>query len=287
MVKKRRAATASRRKRSARRLSIAANAKKAPKERVAALSAAPLAVCESDKNLQSVLKVLRNTDEPVEVRLAAMDTLAAAAFSVVAFAPCRNDYIAALRDVSEDPDLKIRERALSLLSGEKDGYAQKKLLEGLKKPAKALVSAEKALQLLSYDVHAESYAVARDIVSKPPSDVAKREALRLLSADSASAPLFEKLLRDKNEQREVRQLSASALHALDPGKLQKHARAMVMDQTDYDDIRATSLSAIQQFGNQESVSNDTQLLKSVGRMRKATAPKYKKTAKQFLDKYKR
>jgi len=59
----------------------------------------------------------------------------------------------------------------------------------------------------------------------------------------------------------------------------------VMDQTDYDDIRATSLSAIQQFGNQESVSNDTQLMKSVGRMRKAAAPKYKKTAKQFLEKY--
>ena len=285
MVKKRKAATASRRKRSARRLSIAANAKRAPRERVAALSAAPLAVCETDKNLQSVLKVLRNTDEPVEVRLAAMDTLAAAAFSAVAFAPCRNDYIAALREVSEDRSLDIRERALGLLSSEKDGYAQKKLLEGLKKPTKALVSPEKALQLLSYDVHAESYAVARDIVSKPPSAVAKREALRLLSADSSSAPLFEKLLRDKNELREVRQISASALHALDPGKLQKHARALVMDQTDYDDIRATSLSAIQQFGNQESVSNDTQLMKSVGRMRKAAAPKYKKTAKQFLEKY--
>ena len=102
---------------------------------------------------------------------------------------------------------------------------------------------EKALQLLGYDVHAESYGVARDIVSKPPSEVAKREALRLLSADAASAPLFEKLLRDKNEQREIRQISASALHAINPKKLQTHARELLLDDSDYDDIRATSLAA--------------------------------------------
>ena len=77
--------------------------------------------------------------------------------------------------------------ALGILMRDKDGFAQKKLLDGLKDPAKALVPPEKALQLLSYDVHADAYEVARDIVKKPPNDDAKREALRLLAADACCA----------------------------------------------------------------------------------------------------
>jgi HEAT repeat protein len=285
MTKKRRAAKTSRKKPSRTRLSVAFSTKQPPKQRVAALAQAPLAVCESEKNLESVLRMLRDTEEPAEVRLAAIDTLATAAFSVVAFEPCRHDYIAALRDVSQDPDPKIRESALGLLVGEKDAYAQKRLVEGLKKPDKALVPPEKALQMLGSDIHAESYAVARDIVEKPPSEVAKREALRLLAADAASAPLFEKLLRDKNEQREIRQISASALHAINPKKLQAHARALLLDDSDYDDIRATSLAAVEQFGDPEAVAKDTELLKHVDRLSKTAPPKYKKSAKRFLDKY--
>lgn len=267
------------------RLSAALSAKSAPKQRIAALLQSPLAVCESDTNLQSVLKLLRDTDENADVRLAAMNTLATAAFSAVAFEPCRNDYITALRDVSEDPDPQIRQSALELLVGEKDGYAQKKLLDGLKKPEKALVPPEKALQYLGSDIHAESYPVAREIVDNPPSEQARREALRLLSADATAAPLFEKLLRDKDEQREVRQISASALHAINPQKLQAHARQLLLDDSDYDDIRATSLAAVKQFGDQEHVAADTELMRHVDKMSKKAASKYKKSAKQFLEKY--
>ena len=258
------------------------------KERVTALAEVPLAVCESDKHLQAVLDVVRNKEEPVEVRLAAMDTLATAAFSVVSFESCRKDYIATLREVATDPNPQIRESALGLLAGQKDGFAQKKLLEGLKDAEKALVPPEKALQLLSYDVHAEAYSAAREIVEKPPNADAKREALRLLAADATSAPLFEKLLRDKDELREIRQLSASALHALNPKKLQTHAREMLLDASEYNDIQATSLTALTQFGDQEAVAKDEALMKSVNRLSVGKTPaKYKQSARQFLSKYKR
>jgi HEAT repeat protein len=267
-------------------MSVATNARGAVKARVAALAEAPLAVCESDQNLQAVLGVVRNQEEPVEVRLAAMDTLATAAFSVIAFESCRKDYIATLREVAQDPNPKIRESALGLLAGLKDGFAQKKLLEGLKDPEKALVPPEKALQLLSYDVHAEAYPVARDIVSNPPSKDAKREALRLLAADANSAPLFEKLLRDKDELREIRQISASALHALRPDKFQAHAREMLLDPSEYEDIQATSLTALTQFGDATAMGDDKALLKSVTRLGgKAASAKYKQSARQFLSKY--
>lgn len=296
MTKKKKPANTSRRTRKPKRsavrsakaaMSVATNARGTLTERVTALAEVPLAVCESDKHLQAVLGVVRNQEEPVEVRLAALDTLATAAFSVVQFESCREDYIATLREVALDPNPEIRESALGLLAGHKDGFAQKKLLEGLKDEQKALVPPEKALQLLSYDVHAEAYSIARDIVDKPPNAEAKREALRLLAADATSAPLFEKLLRDKDELREIRQISASALHALNPKKLQTHARAMLLDASEYNDIQATSLTALTQFGDAAAVAKDKALMKSVTRLSAGKAsPKYKQSARQFLSKYK-
>jgi selenocysteine-specific translation elongation factor len=189
-----------------------------------------------------------------------------------------------LRNVVDDPDPELRQRVLGILMREKDGFAQKKLLEGLKNPDKALVSPAKALQLLSYDVHGEAYKVARSIVDKPPNDEARREALRLLAADANAAPLFEKLLRDKNEQREIRQISASALHALKPETLQKRAKEILLDKSDYDDIKATSLTALAQFGD-KSIGNDKALIKSVNRMKGDASAKVKQGARQFLSRY--
>jgi hypothetical protein len=181
--------------------------------------------------------------------------------------------------------MELRQRVLGILAREKDGFAQKKLLEGLQNPDKALLPPEKALQLLSYDVHAEAYAAARDIVSKPPNDIARREALRLLAADATSAPLFEKLLRDKDEQAEIRQISASALQSLKPEKLQEHAREMVLDKSEYDEIQATSLTALAQFGDDAAIANDDALLKSVDRMSDEASTKVKQNARRFLSKY--
>jgi hypothetical protein len=254
-------------------------------ERVQAMMEAPLAVCGEDDSLEKMLNVLRNREEPIEVRLAALQSLQAASFAVLAFESCRADYIATLREVADDPDPELRQRVLGILARENDGFVQKKLLEGLKKPDKALVPPEKALQLLSYDVHSEAYPIAREIVKNPPNPEAKREALRLLSADPSSVQTFEKILRDKDETAELRQLSASALHTLKPEKLQEHAREIVLDKNEYDDIQAVSLTALTQFSDQKEVTGDQELLKRVDALSGEKSTKIKKSARRFLNKY--
>lgn len=268
------------------KLSIATNASKPVKDRVAAMSDLPLAVSDGEENLDAMMKVVQDKAEPIEVRLGALQSLQAASFSSAAFPSVRGDFIATLRKVADDPDPELRQRVLGILAREKDGFAQKKLLDGLKNPAKALVPPEKALQLLSYDLHAEAYSAARDIVSNPPSNDARREALRLLAADATSAPLFEKLLLDKDELREVRQISASALHALRPEKFQAYAREILLDPSEYEDIQATSLTALTQFGDDAAMADDKALMKSVTRMSgKAASAKYKQSARRFMSKY--
>lgn len=266
---------------------LATNTKKPAQERIKAFLEAPLVTCQSDANLQAALDVLRDTNEPIKVRLAAMQSLQAASFSVIEFEPCREDYLAALREVVDDPNEELRKRAFGILAREKDAYAQKRLLEGLQETDKALVPPEKALQLLSYDVHAEAYPVARDILNAPPSPEAKREALRLLSADANSAPVFEKLLRDKNEDREIRQLSAAALQTVKPEKFEEQARALLLDDDEYDDIQATALTALTQFGDAEQVAQDETLMKRVGQLGKGKSAKVKRPARQFLTRYKK
>jgi hypothetical protein len=265
-------------------LSVATDATKSVKQRVAALAQSPLAVCENEQNLEAVLKILRDKSEPIEVRLAALQTLQAASFSIVTFESCRNDYIAALRAVAEDPDPELRQRVLGILAREKDGYAEQKLLDGLKDPSKALLKPEKALQLLGNDIHGEAYSVARDIVNKPPNPIAKREALRLLAADAASAPIFEKVLRDKDEVSENRQISAAALQAIAPDKMRQHAREILLDPKDYKEIQATSLTALTQFGNQ-GLADDQALMKHVNKLREKAPTILKQSARRFLGKY--
>lgn len=295
MTKKRKAAatnTTSARKRrrvagrSARgALSIATSSRRSVKERVAAIAETPTAVLDDDDSLQAMLKVLRNLEEPIEVRLAALQAIQAASFSVVAFESCRADYIVALRSIVGDPDPELRQRVLGILSREKDGFAQKKLLDGLKHPGKALVPPEKALQLLSYDVHAEAYEIAREIVDKPPSDIARREALRLLAADASASPVFERILRNKNESPEIRRISASALHAIAPDALQKHARAILLDASESDEVRAASLTALTQFGDAEAVAQDDVLKKRAAQLSLAPSGTVKKSAQRFVEKF--
>jgi hypothetical protein len=268
-------------------MAIATSAGKGVKARVASLNEVSLASGSEDENLPKVLSILGDEDEPAEVRLAALQALQAASFSVVTFAPMRGEYVATLRKVATDPNIELRENALGVLARRKDGFAQKKLLEGLQDPDKALLPPERALQLLSYDAHADAYEAARQIVSSPPSEDSRREALRLLAADAKSAPLFEKLLLDKSETREIRQLSASALQAINPKKLQEHARELLFDTSEHDDIQATSLSAITNFGDAEAVANDEPLLKRVNTLRAQASTKVKQGARRFLSKYER
>jgi hypothetical protein len=283
-------ATAAKKKSPARRtpraaFAVATNEKKSASERAKAFAEAPLANIQSDQNLQASLEVLRDREQPIKVRLAALQSLQAASFSVIEFEPYREDYFATLRELVDDPDEELRQRVLGILAREKDGFVQQKLLEGLQDASKALVPPEKALQLLSYDVHAEAYPVAREIVNAPPNPEAKREALRLLSADASSAPVFEKLLRDKEEDRDIRQMSAAALQAVKPKRFQEQAREMLLDDKEYDDIQATALTALAQFGDEKAVAKDQKLMKRVGELGSAKSAKVKKTAKRFMTRY--
>ncbi len=165
---------------------------------------------------------------------------------------------------------------LDILALAKDGFAQQRLLEGLEDPQKALLPPEKALQLLSYDIHAGAYAAAHDILEAPPNPAAKLEALRILSADAGAAPLFESILRNKSETPEIRQLAAAALFALRPESLLAHAREIVLDDSEQAEIQATSLTALN-FSDPVAMAGDQALRQRIESLSRGASLKRRKT----------
>lgn len=267
---------------------VALDSKRPAEERIAAFVAIGSDIYTDEKKREQALAVLRDTAESMPVRQAVLSAFQAGSFSVNEFNMAQPQYFEALRAIAADVDYDLRQRVLGILSRAQDGYTQKLLLDGLKHPKKALLPPEKALQLLSYDVHAEAYPVARAILKAPPNPIAKREALRLLAADASSVPEFERLLSSKDEPLEIRQLCASALHTLAPKALQSMARSIVLDDDEDEELRATSLTALTYLGDEEAVASDDPLFVQVNKMHESTVnADLLLGTKSFLRKYQR
>ena len=79
-------------------------------KRVAAFAGVARAICDDKEKLEDVIKVLKDTQSPQTVRLAALRALQSASFSVVKFNHCRPEYLAALRSLIDNPDPELRQR---------------------------------------------------------------------------------------------------------------------------------------------------------------------------------
>jgi hypothetical protein len=252
-----------------------------PAARAEAIAVVPL---EEDLSARvpELLATLRNREEPLRVRMAALQALAALDFIPTRFEPFRADYKQALRDVATDPEAELRESALELLAIEKDAYAQELLATGLKRREEALVPEAKAIQFLGYDDHGEYVPLVREVY-KRAEGAAREEALRVLATDPQSERLFARLLRNKSETRSVRRLSASGLQSLNPEAFEKTARKIVADEDEDNDIRAASLAALAHGREAREKPADPKLVEMVQKLGETTrSTALRASARRFL-----
>jgi len=199
---------------------------------------------DSGDDIRNLIAILRNSDEPTKLRMAAFRALKTASFLGPLFAPHRADFLKTLRDVATDPEPEIRAEALETLAMEKVGIAQQLLSAGLQDPENALVPPAKAIQLLAYDDHAEAAPLVRRILARTRDHGVKEAAVRFLASDPGSATVFRRLLKDKSQPTRLRSLTATGLRVLDPKGFEKAARKIVEDSKEDDDLRATCLGAL-------------------------------------------
>lgn len=237
------------------------------------------------KSIGRLIKTLEDTAEPKGLRLAAFHALKTASFLGPAFAPYRAEYLKALRAIATDHEREIREEALETLVMEKVDFARRLLSEGLKKPEKALVTAAKAIQLLSYDGHAEIAPLVRKIFAKTADLPAKEAALRFLSSDPASAPLLSRVLKDQSQPPRLRSLSATGLRLASPKVFERTARMIVENRKEDDDVRATCLGALTLIKDFRKTRDDPSFAKAVASLK---GPKHSRalraSARRFMSK---
>lgn len=251
--------------------------------RSAALQVISRGVSGRPELIDGLLDLLRDASEPVELRLNALAILQQSSFQVAQFAPKRPAFLDTLRSVVDDPHPDVRRRVIGVLAREKDEYVQRRLLEGLEHPSRALVRPAKAIQFLGYDVHAAYFPLLRRIVANPPTRAAKREAVRLLAADPEAKELLIALLRDKNESLDVRTVSAVALQSLDPQRFEGEARRIVLDDDEDDQLRATCITALAHFANAADLNRDSEMARHVEQLgQEAASPQMKQATRSYM-----
>jgi hypothetical protein len=265
-------------------LAIAGNADKKAADRVKAIESTE-AITYETADLDVLAAVVVDTAAAASVRRAALDQLLVAQFANPTFPKWRKKFITALVKLMDEPSSEFAEAALGQLVKLKVPAAQTKLLNILRSPAEAPISAAKALQLLRYDVHTDAYPIARELaVDATTDDHTRQAALRLLAADPEAAGLFEKLLKSKEEAPEVRRVCAAALNNLKPKAYQKFAQESVLDDDEHNAVRAQSLTALATLGDSESLSGNDRLTEKVKELRSGAPPAVKKAARQYLEK---
>jgi hypothetical protein len=252
--------------------------------RIAEIDAMPIDATDG-KSIDRLIKTLEDTAEPRGLRLAAFQALKTASFLGPAFAPYRARYLKALRAIATDPEREIREEALETLVMEKVDFARRLLSDGLSKPEKALVPAAKAIQLLSFDGHAEAAPVVREIFAKAKDLPTKEAALRFLASDPASAPLLSRVLKDQSQPAKLRSLSATGLRVANPKAFERTARMIVEDGKEDDNVRATCLGALTLIKDFKKTRDDPSFAKAVSSLK---SPKHSRalraSARRFMSK---
>jgi tyrosinase len=212
--------------------------------RVLALSRLSLPVAADRDLLLYVLGLVADTEAAPDLRKAAFDALLKASFGSRIFMAIRPEILDKFRGLISDKVQELREEVIAYLARNKDEYVQRALLNGLKDPKTALVSEEKAVHYLGYDLHASIFPILRDVVRKSSNNESRAEAVYLLANDKESAGLLQDVFNNRKERFDIRKNSLLALNVLQPDLFTEIARRTAIDNSESEDIRTISINAL-------------------------------------------
>ena len=214
--------------------------------RALALSKLLSAVSSSEELLLYVLNIIGDKKDYPELREEAFRTLRTISFSSKVYLSLMPQIDKTLRGIIRDNVQSIREQAISYLVLEKDEYVQRKLIEGLRQPSKALIPQSLAIHLLGNDPHVFSriFPILRRIVTNSSDFPSRYEAIHLLGSDRKSAALLTRVFQNKDERADIRQAALLALRNLSSQVFSVIARRTALDEKDFEDVRVLSLGLL-------------------------------------------
>jgi len=217
--------------------------------------------------LGQLLAMTVDPSEDSATRRAALHSLQELGFTSVLLKTMNAQLIAALRSIIDDPDPMLREIAVEMLAQKKDELVQRRLLDGLGRRDTPVVDDNKAIQFLGYDIHAGQFPIVRKLARESPDPATRREAVKLLAADTESAELLLSIFDDKDEDDEVRRASGSALLSVAPRRFTQRAKRAVLDDSEVESVRVASLTALTHFASPDDLPNDREFIAGLSKVK--------------------
>lgn len=239
---------------------------------------------KDDDGIAQAVEALADDTEDVAVRLAALARLKELEFFGAALDPHRAAYTEALKKAAQSKDGELARGALEVLSIRKDPFARAMLLGFLKAPKTAPFALEQVIQLLAYDDHSAVAPDVRAIAERSKDVKLVEESLLLLSSDPGTEELFARLLQDRSQPAQVRMLSASGLHNVNPERFAGMAKKIVDDESEDDDLRAECLSTLTHFSDYAGARRNKAFAARVKKIESASpSVNLKATASRFRE----
>jgi len=181
--------------------------------------------------MKETIQALKDGEGSGAIALTAMTILQSAEISSPTLYENNSaDYKDALRSIIDHENKNLRASALEILALEKDEYVQRRLIESLEDAKRMIIEPEVAIQLLSYDLHADHFPVLRKIAKEAPNNAAKKEAIRNLGTDEEAKDILVEVIADAQEDPETRHAAATAFHCLHPEIATEQSKKIITEE---------------------------------------------------------
>jgi tyrosinase len=224
--------------------------------------------------VKDVTALARDKDNPAELRRRAAFRLS----FQLNFAPLGHaqpaTYIDTLRALLDDPDQSVRDIAVSTLVAHNDTTVLRRLVEGLKDPAKEIQPAARALHSLATARHGDYYEVFKSYYEHARDPATRIEAARGVAKSTEGHEELRKTLLDTTADPPLRLAILRALSANATDDFLPVAFAVVEDSKNSPALRTLGLSALAQQVERASKRNTTlkpELAKVTTRIRELAA----------------
>jgi len=218
-------------------------------ERTKAIFNLAMSVGTSKAVIMKVIGVLRDDQEPMPVRFAALNSLKVAAFASRTASSWGPSFRAALRKISNGEPGDLFTAAVDTLAHNGDGNAFHIAESGLRRPRSAKLKPYDAVRILSYDDHGSHFDIMRKLAVKNRSLHVREAAIHILASDPGSKDLLVDLVKDSRQPVRIRQAALLALRALSPDDYRDQSAVIVGDESEHENLRASAITAMRVDSN--------------------------------------
>jgi HEAT repeat protein len=215
----------------------------------------PYALIYDTKQIEQFRRVVLDSEEPPEVRAAALDRIVAHIADDEGVTAIRREWLsnpktpAVLRrealnveanlsftdptipevyyKLLDDPEIDFRIFAFTKLVTHGDARAQQRLIQGLDNPASAPLPAPIAIDILSMAVKKEFYPAVFKVLQNTTDDATRLEAIRSLGTYPEARDQLVKISRDPHEAEPFREAALGALFAGDRDNIATYVQPLL------------------------------------------------------------